>query len=432
MLDWLVIGGGPHGVHAALRLIGEAGVPRAAIRILDDEQHLLARWRRSTRNTGMEYLRSPGVHHIDLPSGSLDGFACGRGRSIERPFTRPYSRPSLDLFDLHCQDVIERNQLHALHVRGRATRLALTKAEAQVGFEDLAESAGPGQLEARHVILAIGAPREPAWPEWARRAVAASAGATRTEPSGRIRHIFDPGFELRDDPKDAAIAVVGAGISGAQVALRLARAGRRVILLSRHALRVEQFDSDPGWQGPRHMAGFSRLRDPDERRDRIRAARHRGSMPQEVHAALGAAIAAGTLELVEEAEIVSARVSDHEASLELAGRRIRADRVLLATGFPSRRPGGAWLDEAVAAYRLPCAACGYPIVAPDLRWHPSLLVTGPLAELELGPVSRNLSGAQRAGDRIVALASQLRAGARPGSAGLARDARSSLGMEASG
>ena len=79
MLDWLVIGGGPHGVHTALRLIGEAGVPFDGVRILDDEQHLLARWRRSTRSTGMRYLRSPSVHHIDLSSASLSRFANGRG-----------------------------------------------------------------------------------------------------------------------------------------------------------------------------------------------------------------------------------------------------------------------------------------------------------------------------------------------------------------
>ena len=51
---------------------------------------------------------------------------------------------------------------------------------------------------------------------------------------------------------------------------------------------------------------------------------------------------------------------------------------------------------------LPCAECGYPVVEPDLRWHPRIYVTGPLAELELGPASRNISGARRAADRIVA------------------------------
>ncbi len=412
MLDWLVIGGGPHGVHTALRLIGEAGVPRDAVRILDDEQHLLARWRRSTRNTGMRYLRSPGVHHIDLSSASLQHFADGRGRSVDRPFTRPYSRPALDLFDLHCEDVIERHRLQALHVRGRATRLDLTTPGARVEFEDLAGGGRSGEIRARHVILAIGAPRQPEWPDWARRAVA-EVGEATAAASGRIRHVFDPGFELADDGDDTVVAVIGAGISGAQVALRLAREGRRVMLVSRHALRVEQFDSDPGWQGPRHMVGFARVKDPNERRRRIRAARHRGSMPPDVHAALRLARADGTIEVVEDAEVASARVSGRGVSLELDGRRIHADRVLLATGFPSRRPGGSWLDDAVDALGLPCAACGYPVVDQGLRWHPRLLVTGALAELELGPVSRNLSGAQRAGDRVVAVAQQLGASRRP-------------------
>ncbi len=403
MLDWLVIGGGPHGVHAALRLIGEGGVPRDTVRILDDEQRLLARWRRSTRNTGMRFLRSPSVHHIGLSSASLDRFANGRGRRVERPFTRPYFRPALELFDLHCDDQIARYQLQALHVRGRANRLELTTAGAQVGFEDPADGGRTGEIDARHVILAIGAPREPEWPGWARRAVASVSQAAEPDSAERIRHVFDPGFELVDDASEAVVAVIGAGISGAQLALRLARPDRRVILIARHRLRVEQFDSDPGWQGPMNMAGFTRLGDPDERRDRIREARHRGSMPPEVHAELRRAITDGTIELVE-AEVKSAHISGREVSLELDGRRIRAGRVLLATGFPSRRPGGAWLDAAVDALQLPCATCGYPIVDRGLRWHPRLLVTGALAELELGPVSRNLSGAQRAADRILAVA----------------------------
>ena len=34
-LQWLIVGGGIHGVHIAARLIGEAGVDRSKIRIID-------------------------------------------------------------------------------------------------------------------------------------------------------------------------------------------------------------------------------------------------------------------------------------------------------------------------------------------------------------------------------------------------------------
>ena len=402
MLDWLVIGGGPHGVHAAARLIGEAGVCPDRVRILDDEDQLLARWRRCARNTGMRYLRSPAVHHLDLSSSSLQHFVkAKKGSRFPRPFTRPYSRPSLEVFDRHSDEVIARFGLEALHVRGRATSLAITEDSVRVGVRAAPDAEKPPEIEARQVILALGAPREPAWPSWARD-LTEKAGESGTPPP--IDHIFDPGFQLDEEFEGEEIAVVGAGISGVQVAVRLARAGRRVVLLSRHALRIHQFDSDPGWQGPKYMSGFSRLEDPNERRRRIREARHRGSIPSDVHSALRCALADGSVEHLEEVEIDGAMAVGGRIALEVGGREITVDRALLATGFPGDRPGGAWLDRAIEAHALPCAECGYPIVDRGLRWHPRVLVTGALAELEIGPVSRNLSGAMRAGERIAAVA----------------------------
>ncbi|MCR9096488.1 MAG: FAD/NAD(P)-binding protein [bacterium] len=402
MIDWLIIGGGPHGVHAAARLVGEAGVPTEAVRILDDEEVLLARWRRCTRNTGMRYLRSPAVHHLDLSSASLQRFSkSGRGRRFPQPFTRPYSRPSLELFDRHCDEVVTRLGLEDLHVRGRAESLEITEELVRIGVRGMETEGEHESIEAKRVILALGAPERPEWPEWAMQLSRENVDVSN---AGSIQHVFDPGFDLRDDPEDEAIAVVGAGISGAQVALRLAREGRRVVLLSRHPLRIHQFDSDPGWQGPKYMAGFSRLRDLDERRRRIGEARHRGSIPPDVESALRMACADGRIEHLEGVEVESATLSEGRPSLEVGGRSILVDRVLLATGFPRRRPGEGWLDDAIEKHDLPCAECGYPVVDRGLRWHPRLLVTGPLAELEIGPVSRNLSGAMRAGERIAAVA----------------------------
>ena len=83
------------------------------------------------------------------------------------------------------------------------------------------------------------------------------------------------------------------------------------------------------------------------------------------------------------------------------GRDVVVERVLLATGFASRRPGGPMLDDLIESASLPCAECGYPIVDRALRWHPRVYVSGPLAELELGPTARNIAGARRAGERIV-------------------------------
>ena len=96
------------------------------------------------------------------------------------------------------------------------------------------------------------------------------------------------------------------------------------------------------------------------------------------------------------------RVVDEDLVLQLSGdARLAVDRILLATGFETRRPGGALLDNLIESASLPCASCGYPVVDTALRWHPRVWVAGPLAELELGPLARNIAGARRAGDRLI-------------------------------
>ena len=78
------------------------------------------------------------------------------------------------------------------------------------------------------------------------------------------------------------VVVVGGGISAGQVALRLLGDGHQVHLVSRHAFREHQFDSDPGWLGPKYMAAFEREPDVARRRQIISEARHKGSVPPDV------------------------------------------------------------------------------------------------------------------------------------------------------
>ncbi|TXD39760.1 hypothetical protein FRC96_05670 [Lujinxingia vulgaris] len=125
---------------------------------------------------------------------------------------------------------------------------------------------------------------------------------------------------------------------------------------------------------------------------------------------LGDGIAASNVETIRshagmEGEVEGLVSEDRALKLRLTtGESLEVQRVLLATGFRSERPGGAMLDELITSASLPCADCGYPIVDASLRWHPRVHVCGPLAELELGPASRNIAGARRAGDRLVSVA----------------------------
>lgn len=382
-LDWLIVGGGVHGVHMAARLLAEGKATPASLRIVDPEP-LLGRWRWCTENTGMTYLRSPSVHHVDIDPLSLWNYAVGKKRKRPRGmFTPPYNRPALTLFNLHAELVIKTWELESLHIRASAGSAEIRGSTVAVRTETGA------LLEAKHAVLALGSSSQPAWPSWA-----------LSRRGAGLSHVFDRAAPV-PQPSELGnhIAVVGGGISAGQLALRLATHGKTVTLLSRHALRKHQFDSDPGWLGPKHMSRFWREPCWQIRRAMIQAARHRGSMPEDVIFALNHARRRGAIRW-QTATVQAVGEGSRPELLLDKGTQLEVDHVALATGFSSNRPGGKLVDDLIASAELPCAPCGYPQVDRRLRWHPHLSVMGPLAELELGPTARNIAGARAAAERI--------------------------------
>ncbi len=381
-LDVLIIGGGIHGVHIAARLIGEAGFSPERLRIVDPADRLLDRWRTCTATTAMTHLRSPSVHNLDLNPWALQRFAGKRKKRKQNLFAAPFDRPALGLFNAHCDRVIDKFGLAELHIQARATACSIECEHVGV------ELSNGQQLTATNVVLAVGSSEHPEWPAWAPR------------EDERIHHVFDPGFDGWPTSKET-IAVIGGGISAAQVALRLLKEGHDVHLVSRHALRKQQFDSEPGWLGPKFMAGFLQEPDFDRRRAMIVKARHIGSIPPDIKRTLHRVIHEGLISW-HEGQVSKLDTSGGKVSTELrSGITIETDRALLATGFAQMRPGGALVDQLVASESLCCAQCGYPVVDESLRWHSRIFVSGPLAELELGPAARNIAGARRAANRLV-------------------------------
>jgi hypothetical protein len=174
-----------------------------------------------------------------------------------------------------------------------------------------------------------------------------------------------------------------------------------VMLLTRHDARVAHFDSDPCWVTSICLKQFHQDRDYMRRRAVIQQVRNRGTMPPDVAGELRKALKTGILEQ-QITEVTDAAVNDGgQIRLRLAdGSAVMTECLILATGFDPARPGGDWLDRTIENEDLPRAACGYPIVDETLCWTPGLYVSGPLAELEVGPVSRNIIGARLAAERI--------------------------------
>lgn len=394
MIDWLIIGGGIQGTALSHYLTRKKGLNREHVRVLDPYPQPLARWHATTRNTGMTHLRSPEVHHLHFDPWSIRTFAQTQQGRPYASYIPIFNRPSLALFNAYSDWLIARYALDGLRIQGRAQ--ALTWARTHDCWRVETER---GQLTAKNVVLAINTTESPFWPGWA-TALKASGAA--------IHHIFDLGFVRGALPPWEHAVIIGGGISAAQTALAMAhqQPGSRtqpgsVTMLSRHALRQSHFDSDPCWVTNICLADFHKISDFDQRRKIIRAARQPGSLPPDVTRDLKQAADTALLRL-QFGEIASAEMlADGSAGLTLMdGSVLRSDCVILATGFEARRPGGAWLDATIAAFGLPVADCGYPIVDQRLRWHEGLYVVGRLAELEIGPVAANIIGSRLSAGRF--------------------------------
>jgi hypothetical protein len=388
MLDWLIIGGGIHGTHLAFALT-QHGASKERVRILDPYPKLLARWHHVTTNTGMGYLRSPMVHSLHTDPRALGVFARIHDKAEYTRFIPTFSRPSLELFNLHGHYLIEKYHLEDLHIQAAALRLEQITDGWRVHTDQ-------GSLESHRIVLAVGMDHALFnIPEWA---------APLRAQDYPVHHLFEPSFHLDNISASERVAVIGGGISAAQTAIALAQRGNTVTLISRHAPRVHDFDSDPCWQNTSCLRGFHEMADFNQRRTVITNARHRGSIPADVAIALDGMIASGKVDNVQDTvHAVETRAEGLGVDLSTGGYRV-INRILLATGWQRKRPGGALVDALIQEYLLPIAPDGFPMVSTTLCWQRlGLYVTGALAELEIGPTARNIIGARLAGQRFTHL-----------------------------
>lgn len=389
MPDWTIVGGGIHGVHLALCLLAR-GVQHDRLAIVDADAQPLAQWRKAARAVGMPHLRSPAMHHVDVDPHSLMRFAVENDYSATRGDLVPsYGRPSLALFEAHANAVVERAKLQACWRQAQVDRLVLRD-------DGVVVETSQGAFATRLAVLALGATRWPHVPEW--------AAPLRAEPQTayRVRHVFDATFDIEAAAAaDAAIAVVGGGMSAVQTALALSarRPADRLRLVMRHRVRVRDFDTDPGWLGPRELDHFATLDGPS-RAAVVHAARHRGTIPAEVAEALRVAVHAGRVEVVRD-EVINAAIDDGELVLHTRDRVLAVGQVVLATGS-ARSPLAPPLIRRLADEAgLLVTPTGHARVDARLRWHPRIHVMGEPVALEVGPVAGNIAGARMAAARIV-------------------------------
>ena len=362
--DWVVIGGGPHGVCAGRALAAQG----ASVRIVEPSGALLQRWTARARSLEMTWMRSPLSHHLGAQPVSLHHFLHRRENADVGDVAGPFRRPLLEAFLRHSLDIAQEHGLHESLVAGRVESI---RAEG-----DHLSVHGPGvDLRTRRVLVATGS-NVPRIPRWAQRLQREGAP---------IRHVFDGEAELHHE-------LVGGGISSVQRALSVHRAtGRTVRIWMRRPIRIHEFDFDRDWTKVRFLSKWS-TRDERERLDFLERNRCEGSVPEGLASRLARAVRRGSIEVECGVPTIEWDAARDRLVLECGERTVEAEGVTLVTGFvPEAVP--AWLRRSAERLGLPFVE-GLPRLDDEMHWGRGIHVSGPLARLRLGPMASHLVGAR--------------------------------------
>jgi len=362
-----IVGAGPQALTAATYLV-QAGVDPSDLVVFDPAGEWLSEWKRWFAHLKIEHLRSAVVHHPQPQPFALSDFARARGRTCELLHT--YSLPTAALFADFCQHLIDTMGLDDI-VR-RDTVLGVSP-DGEIETER-----GPG-LRADHVVWATNPsvpavvfPDHPAISSWTAIGLEECAGT---------------------------VAVVGGGLTAAHLVERALETGAHVEWLTRRPVEARDFDTDPGWLGPKEMNWFVAERDHRVRLDRVLAARGGGTVPSWMLERISYAERAGRV-CRRVGEIV---VGGDRGPLELSvdSTIVTADHLWLATGSSPCVTASPPLDRLCRTLDTERFA-GRPVLDTSLRLSGSVVhVMGRLAQLQLGPAAGNLAGARRGAELVV-------------------------------
>lgn len=372
LYEWLVIGGGPHGVHTVACLVSE-GVSSSNILLLDRYSEPLYMWKQQTSRLDMGHLRSSAVHHLGPSPWSLVDFAqrrFGHPRNWSAP---PYQRPAYDVFQMHCEHIVEKYLVGGVFLQRDVARV---ERDESGGY---AVETDDGRFRSKRIVLAVGQP-PPRIPAWAAE-------------NPKVQHLLSP--DWRD--VEGRVAVVGGGMTACQFCLAHHHQFEKTTLVAPALPQLSDFDADPCWIGPKCRTPEFESSSVESKRQVIADARRPGSVNSSVFERLENALQEERIDF-RQGRVVGLH---GDRLLLSSGETIEIDEVVLGTGFQSVRPGGAFVDTLIESLALPTSPCGYPELTPDLEWTEGLYVTGGLAELRLGPVSRNITGARSAAKLIL-------------------------------
>ncbi len=388
-----IIGGGIHGISIALRLLRDMPTAAQHIAIVDRHPQPLTEWRCKTERQGMTFLRSPAVHHITLdPLGIVEYAECHNRTNELAP---PYSQPSTALFWDFCNDTLAVSGLqipptgHEVYYQFEVAKLRWDKGAGRYPFRLI--STNNQGFRSSCVILAIGADDcayvPPQFTEWQR------------QYPDRIMHASRFSVNCKEKIKDnCKIVIVGGGLTAGTLTKSLSEQGHHVILIARKQLKTEQFDFPPIWLGPKALTEFANEIDFHRRYQIIQEHRGEGSITPDVMETLENSPNINICAETHICNIVSAQDLQVETT---RGVITDVSRIILATGYKFNLRRYGFLRELIEQHPIPLV-CGLPKLDVNLQFYPieNLFGSGTVAQLQIGPASGNIAGANLAYERF--------------------------------
>jgi cation diffusion facilitator CzcD-associated flavoprotein CzcO len=381
------VGAGLHSVTIACHLLEWGLIDPASVAFFDPSGAPLAEWTELTTRMGMITMRSPWMHHVHPEMMDLVDWARRRGCDALGP---GYPTPPVLLFNRYCQE-------KARPFYNRTWAESVVRIEPAYGQYRLHLASGT-VVQAERVVYAPGM-------KGMERIPAPASTLRSTHPAlvplAAEVDVQQPGWSGQ------RVLIVGAGLTGGTLALRLAERGAHVTLIQRGQIRRRKYDVDEAWMKNRgKIRRFQRLTDPHERLRVLQGAR-RGSVTPAILQSLQALASEGRVDLCPECELKTLTLGPTgrlQVRLTLAGEERVAsyDRVILAIGYDLDLGRHQPLQEALALAGRPLVG-GRPLLGDGLQLLPGLHLSGWAAELKIGPQARNIIGARIAARILRAL-----------------------------
>ena len=383
-----IVGGGIHGVSIALRLLREMPTAAKQLAIIDRHPQPLTQWRDKTKRQGMTVLRSPAVHHISPDPLGVVEYAERHNRTSE--LAPPYAQPSTQLFWDFCDTMLTELAEYRVYHQFDVAKLRWDKGAGKFPFRLI--STNDEGFRSSCVILAIGADdcayMPPQFTQW------------QSEFPDKVIHASQFSVLAVEKTPPAKIVIVGGGLTAGTLAKSLGERGDSVVLIARKPLRTEQFDFPPVWLGPKALSEFASRTSFGQRYEIIQQNRGEGSITPNIMAAL---IDAPNIKLYPETCIRNIVSVDRKGlKVETTQGVIQGvSRVILATGYQFNLRRYSFLKELITQHQIPLVR-GLPCLDDDLQLHPiqNLFCSGTVAQLQIGPASGNIAGANLAYERL--------------------------------